>query len=716
MTHDTRDVKEITTPVSIEQEHERFSSLFASLVRNSSDIITVLDAEGRFRFISDSLTDVLGWRPEELIGQLSFPFIHPDDRDGGLAALGRVMTNPGQLVTHRYRLLHRDGRYVPIEGRATNLLADPFVQGVLINSRDITHRLEEEEVLRRAQAALEQEVENRTAEIRAANLLLQREIEERRQVEGHLRQRLAEAVALERISRIFITHSPPDFQAVLQQLGEAMQVSRVFLHMLREGVTIESAYEWRLRPEDDHHLFGKGTRISEFRAAYERFCRNEVFSIPDADKLPPEAVVERDLARILHARSALMVPILAKESTPWGVIGLERFDQPHEWSPEEERLVRVVSEIIVHYDTARRAEMALRESEESFRIMFENAAIGMVIGDLNGCLISCNKALEDMTGYSLAEMKGFSYLEITHSEDYNRSRDVFEGAKASPGRRYQIEKRYIRKDGRTIWVSVTASIIHDTEGKPRRVFGMLEDVTQEREAKQQVLAYQERLRSLASQLSQAEEQQRRQIAAELHDRIGQALAMLKIKLGVCREPAIQAGMEADLEDLQAMLDQIIADTRFLIFEISPPVLYELGFVPAVEWLTEQMSERHGLKITVEDDHLPKVMNEHVRVLLFQAVRELLVNVIKHARAGCAAVAIRREGDWVRVTVSDDGIGFDPAAVRSSTGKQGGFGLFNIQERLASIGGNLEIEDPGAQGTRIALRAPLPRPRRRRKGQ
>ena len=191
--------------------------------------------------------------------------------------------------------------------------------------------------------------------------------------------------------------------------------------------------------------------------------------------------------------------------------------------------------------------------------------------------------------------------------------------------------------------------------------------------------------------------------------------MVKIKLGACREPAIRAGMEEHLDEIQSMLDQIIADTRSLIFEISPPVLYELGFVPAVEWLTEQIRERHGLKITVEDDRLSKVMDEHVRVLLFQAVRELLVNVIKHARAGSASVAIQREGDWIRVTVSDDGIGFDPAAVRSSMGGQGGFGLFNIQERLASIGGNLEIVKSGAKGTQIALRAPLPRRRMRRRG-
>ena len=504
MTQHTREVKEIPTPVEIAQNHERFSGLFASLVRNSTDIITVLDVEGRFRFISDSLTDVLGWRPAELIDQLAFPFIHPDDREGGLAALGRVIAYPGQLVTHRYRLLHKDGSFVPIEGRATNLLADPFIQGILIISRDITHRLEEEEVLRRAQAVLEQEVENRTAEIRAANLLLQREIEERRQMEEHLRRRLTEAVALERISRFFITSSPPDFQAVLQEVGVAMQVSRVFLHLLRDGVVIESAYEWRLRPEDAHHLFGKGTRISDFPMSYECFCRNAVFSIPDADKLPPEAAMERELCQALHARAALLVPILAKNGTPWGVIGAERFDQPHRWSAEEERFIRVVSEIIIHYDTARRAELALNESEASFRVMFDNAAVGMVIGSLDGRLVSCNRALEEMTGYSQAEMRGHSYLDITHSEDVARSREVFDAAKASPKPRYQIKKRYQRKDGRTIWVSTTASVIRNPDGMAKHVFGMLEDITQEREAQQQVLAHQERLRSLASKLSLAE--------------------------------------------------------------------------------------------------------------------------------------------------------------------------------------------------------------------
>ena len=114
-----------------------------------------------------------------------------------------------------------------------------------------------------------------------------------------------------------------------------------------------------------------------------------------------------------------------------------------------------------------------------------------------------------------------------------------------------------------------------------------------------------------------------------------------------------------------------------------------------------------------DDHLPKVMDEPVRVLLFQAVRELLVNIISTPGPAGAVVAIRREADWIRVAVSDDGLGFDPAAVRASTGRQGGFGLFNIQERLASIGGSLGSRARGRKGPGSRCGRPLPAEERRR---
>jgi PAS domain S-box-containing protein len=690
----------------IERSREHLSTLFARLVNNSSDIITVTGADGRFRFISASLTEVLGWRPDELIGQESFPFIHPEDLAGALAAFEQVVANPDRLVTHRYRLRHQDGHYVPIEGRATNLLADPFVQGILINSRDISHRIEEEEALLRTRTTLEREVESRTAEIRAANILLQREIEDRRQAEEHLRQRLAEAVALEHISRVFMTAERPDFQAVLRLLGETMRVSRAFLHLLREGMIIQASFEWCLRAEDAQVAFAEGTRISQFSWAFERLSRNELVSIPDVRELPPEARATRALCREMHAHAFLLVPILAKNGSLWGVLGIDHTDRPHRWSPEEERFIRVVSEIIVHSDTARRAEQALRESEIRFRTVFEHAAMSMVVGGPNGELLACNKIFEAMLGYSQDEMQGRHFQDFTHPEDRSRSLSVYGTAESGERDWYQIQKRYIRKDGQPVWANTTVSTVRDAEGELLYTIGMIEDISREMETRHQLLAYQEQLRTLASQLSLVEEQQRRRIAAELHDRIGQTLAMVKIKLGECREVAESAGLIEQFFEINDLLDQIISDTRSLIFEISPPVLYELGFEAAVEWLTEQFRDRHGLQVVFHDDRKPKPMEDDVRILLFQAVRELLVNIVKHASASRAQVALRREDGWIRVTISDDGIGFDLSQVRLRMGRQGGFGLFNIQERLASIGGSMDVETPDGGGARIVLRAPL----------
>ena len=287
MTHNARRANEISIADGVEETQERFTNLVASLVRNSSDIITVLDREGRFRFISDSLTEVLGWRIEELIGQLSFPYIHPDDREGGMAALGRVIADPSRLVTHRYRLLHQDGHFVPIEGRASNLLADPFVRGILINSRDITHRLEEEEVLRRSQAVLEQEVESRTAEIRAANLLLQREIEERRQ---------GRSTSASGWPRPWPWSGSPGFSSPRRRISRPCS-SRW------EKPCRSAGSSCTFCGRDDHRIllrvapppggfppaFGKGPGSPISRWASERLCRNERVLHPGCRRLPGKA-------------------------------------------------------------------------------------------------------------------------------------------------------------------------------------------------------------------------------------------------------------------------------------------------------------------------------------------------------------------------------------------------------------------------------------------
>jgi PAS domain S-box-containing protein len=231
------------------------------------------------------------------------------------------------------------------------------------------------------------------------------------------------------------------------------------------------------------------------------------------------------------------------------------------------------------------------------------------------------------------------------------------------------------------------------------------------QAQEKLTTYHEKLRALASKLSLAEEAERRRIASEVHERIGQNLALTKIKLGTLRESPSLGHLEGAMDEIVGVLDEIIHDTRSLISELVSPVLYELGFVPGVEWLVQQIQKRHGITLDFEDDGQLKPMSDDVRVLLFQAVRELLVNVVKHAQARITKVSMKRHDDQIQIEVEDDGNGFDPAEISPSVNKAGGFGLFSIQERLVSLGGHMQMTSKPGQGTRVTLMAPL-----KRKGQ
>ncbi|MBM4273773.1 MAG: hypothetical protein FJ134_04810 [Deltaproteobacteria bacterium] len=226
------------------------------------------------------------------------------------------------------------------------------------------------------------------------------------------------------------------------------------------------------------------------------------------------------------------------------------------------------------------------------------------------------------------------------------------------------------------------------------------------QAEEKLMDSQERLRSLASQITLAEERERRRIAVLLHDQIGQKLAVTYIKLGQLggMPPPV---LDTAIQEIRQVIKQAIQENKSLTFKISSPILYELGLEAAVEWLTEELQSRHGTVAYFETDRHPKPVEENLRILLYQAVNELLLNVVKHSRARHVQVSIWREGDRLRLGVYDDGVGFNPAAIRARWGKrEGGFGLFSIRERLRPFGGLLEVDSKPGFGTQVVITVPL----------
>jgi signal transduction histidine kinase len=161
-----------------------------------------------------------------------------------------------------------------------------------------------------------------------------------------------------------------------------------------------------------------------------------------------------------------------------------------------------------------------------------------------------------------------------------------------------------------------------------------------------------------------------------------------------------------IDEIQTLLWQTIKDTRSLTFELSPPILYELGFESAIEWIGEKVSGENNITFEFNNDKYPKPVSEDVGSLLFRSVQELLTNIVKHSQASSVIINIQSKDDFVHIAVKDDGIGFDLSEMHSKTWKTTKFGLFSIKERIESIDGNINIESESGQGTTVTLAAPL----------
>ncbi|NKB68424.1 MAG: hypothetical protein GKR89_15280 [Candidatus Latescibacteria bacterium] len=227
-----------------------------------------------------------------------------------------------------------------------------------------------------------------------------------------------------------------------------------------------------------------------------------------------------------------------------------------------------------------------------------------------------------------------------------------------------------------------------------------------RTSEKRLALHQQQLRRLAAQLARSEAQERRRLAEDLHDRISQTLALTQMRLDLLAQAPEMAERAAAIDGISALIAQMDEDIRSMTFELSPPVLYELGLEPALEWLAEKAQDEYGFNVEIEAQGPVQTLDEELRTLIFRALRELLHNVGKHAQAQQVHIALLRDKNEWTVVITDDGQGFRPEEKSTRPNSMGGSGLFHIRERLDFIGGRFTIESEPGRGTRCCLVAPL----------
>lgn len=231
----------------------------------------------------------------------------------------------------------------------------------------------------------------------------------------------------------------------------------------------------------------------------------------------------------------------------------------------------------------------------------------------------------------------------------------------------------------------------------------LEERVEERTAS--LVSYQKQLRSLASRLSKAEEQERQRLAAELHDNLGQMLAVGKMKVDLLQKNHLPGEAASEVEELKEVMEDALTYTRDLMTDLKPPPsLDEEDLLAKIEWLAKKM-EKHDLTVVIDDDTRPKPLSKEIQTTLLQCVRELLFNVLRHTTVDKAHVSLKRNNGQIIVTVEDEGDGFETDDI-SGPADKGGFGLFNIRERIDMIGGEVDIRSEPGTGTRARLCIPL----------
>jgi PAS domain S-box-containing protein len=353
----------------------------------------------------------------------------------------------------------------------------------------------------------------------------------------------------------------------------------------------------------------------------------------------------------------------------------------------------------------KQAEERLRESEERHRLIADltsDYAYTCTVDEAGEAhMESVTDGFFRVTGYTVAEVEAMGWERFVHPKDYAAARRRMAGVLA--GRPDAYELRIITRGRRVRWVRYLMHPIWDeAHGRVVRLIGAVQDITCRKRAERKLREYAARLQTLSHRLLEVQEQERRHIARELHDEIGQALTGLKLALEMsARLPPHQ--VQASLEEAQRQLRELTGRVRDLSFLLRPTMLDDLGLLPALLWLVERHAAKTGLQVQFEHAGLEGRLPPGAETAAYRIAQEALTNVVRHSRTREARLRVWHDGGLLHVQVEDAGVGFDyePALAAGSSN-----GLSGMHERAGLLGGRVAVETGPGAGTRLTAELPV----------
>ena len=403
-----------------------------------------------------------------------------------------------------------------------------------------------------------------------------------------------------------------------------------------------------------------------------------------------------------------------------------------------EGVIWILEDVTVQYEL----EQQLRVREEKYRSLVEILSDCIWEMDLNGRVTYLSPGSRELLGDSREEPLRAILSGLLPGDGPREEIMDFENIAAERRSFSMRECRYRRRDGNVVTVEVSGQAVFGTDGEYQGHLGVVRDITARKQVEmmqanlnehleqqvaerttelsmintslnseigerlrieQELLEQQQCLRDMAQELAITEDRERDRIATELHDQVNQRLVLVKMKVEALGRDQT---LEKSTEPICDLLAQSIEDIRLLTAQMRPPLLASIGLEAALRWLVKELHEQYGLLIEMCDDNQPKVLEYGLRSCVFQSVRELLLNVVKHAGVSLARLDMRREGCYLVIIVADKGSGFDPAETDTRKTRDGGLGILNVRRKIEYLGGIFQVDSHPGTGTRAVIRMPL----------
>ncbi len=656
------DQAEQTPPGDILKQSEQF---YRSVIEQAAECIALHDLEGRIEVVNPALCESLGYTEQELLG------MNVSDIDSNVIAQDHPRRYWDSLplektLSFESELRRKDGTIFPVEIRL-RLVEMNGHKHILASSRDITDRKKAEQ------------------------------------------ERLAHLQFLESLDKI---------NRAIQSAGNIDQMMTDVLEAVLSTFDCDRAWlfypcdpnapSWKVPMERTKPQYPGAMALGvdiPMQGDVAQVLRT-VLKVSGPVKFGPgsEYPLPSQAAERFNYQSQIAMALYPKLHQPW-MFGLHQCSYPRTWIPEEERLFQAIGRRIADALTSLLILRDLQQSEQQYRAMFEQAVDSVVLTDSDtGQILEFNDKACQNLDYTRQE---FEKLKLSDIEAVESPEEIIwhldKMAKEGMG---VFETRHRTKSGQIRDILVSAKIISIHGSKLAQ--GIFRDITDQKRATEKLNEYQTKLKSMAVTSLLNEERERLRIARGLHDDIGQKLAIAKLDLLSSLQGDAGHDTAESVKTVCSEIDTMIESVRSLTFELSNPVLAELGLEAAIErHLIREIRKKHDIEFQLNKCERLAQLDEDISMCLFRSVRELLNNVVKHAHAEKVSVSLDKTDGNITIRVNDDGVGFDPIAVASNINAGGGFGLFSVREQLESFEGKLKVESRAGRGSSFTITVPLP---------